>query len=71
MGRHILIHGRPLGLDEMIAKIEAVSIAGLADLVATTLASAPTLSAIGPPGSLPALADLAAGMESRKAAVGW
>jgi predicted Zn-dependent peptidase len=71
MGRHILIHGRPLKLEEMVEKVEAVTAADLARLAAATLASEPTLAAIGPPGSLPRRADLSAGMDGRKAAVGW
>ena len=52
------LHGRPLELEEMVEKVEAVTAADLARLAAATLASEPTLAAIGPPGSLPRRADL-------------
>ncbi|HEX2255377.1 MAG TPA: pitrilysin family protein, partial [Afifellaceae bacterium] len=71
MGRHILIHGRPLKLEEMVEKVEAVTAADLASVAAAALANPPTLAAIGPPGSLPALADLSAEIDGRRAAVGW
>ena len=70
MGRHVLIHGRPLKLEEMVEKIEAVNAADLAGVAAVALASSPTLAAIGPPGSLPSIADLSAEIDDRMAAVG-
>jgi hypothetical protein len=45
--------------------------ADLASVAAAALANPPTLASIGPPGSLPALADLSAEIDGRRAAVGW
>jgi predicted Zn-dependent peptidase len=71
MGRHVLIHNRPLKLEEMVEKVEAVTVADLAGVTAAALASPPTLAAIGPPGSLPGLADVSAGFDERRVAVGF
>ena len=71
MARHVLVHGRPLGLEEMVAKVDAVSAADLADLAAAILASPLTLAAIGPLGTLPDIAEIASQIEGRKEAVGW
>jgi predicted Zn-dependent peptidase len=71
IARHILIHGRPLALEEMVEKVEAVTVGDLSALADTILAGPPTLAAIGPVGGLPDLADLAAGFNGTKAAVGW
>lgn len=46
--RHQLAHGRPLDLDETIAKIEAVTVADARAAGALMLGSASTLAAIGP-----------------------
>ncbi|MDQ3558216.1 MAG: insulinase family protein [Pseudomonadota bacterium] len=58
MARHILVHGRPLGLDEMVAKVDAVTAAEVATLANLAVRSAPTLAAIGPDGCLPRLGDV-------------
>jgi predicted Zn-dependent peptidase len=71
MARHIMVHGRPLALDEMAAMVEAVSAADLAELAATMLDAPPTLAAIGPVRKLPSVAELTAGVSMRKAAVGF
>jgi predicted Zn-dependent peptidase len=71
MARHILIHGRPLGLEEMVEKVEAVTSEELRRLAGALLESAPTLAAIGPIASLPAIRDLTADIAGHKAAVGW
>jgi predicted Zn-dependent peptidase len=70
IARHILIHGRPLTMEEMVAKVEAVTSHDIAALAAAALASTPALAAIGPVGSIPAIAELVAAGE-QKAAVGW
>ena len=71
IARHLLIHGRPLALEEMVEKVEAVTIADLAGLAQRVIESVPTLAAIGPIGSLPRIGELTDGMNGRKAAVGW
>ena len=60
MARHILIHGRPLEMREMVASVEAVTAADLQALADKMLRSAPTLSGIGPVATLPQLDDFAA-----------
>jgi predicted Zn-dependent peptidase len=62
MARHILVHGRPLTLDEMVARVDAVGADDIANLAATMLASAPTVAAIGPVRKLPPLDEIAARM---------
>jgi predicted Zn-dependent peptidase len=62
MARHVLIHGRPLTLEETIARVDAVTADDLATLAAGMLSSTPTLAAIGPVASLPGAADIAAQM---------
>jgi predicted Zn-dependent peptidase len=71
MARHILIHGRPLTLEETQAKVDAVTAGDLAELAASILGSAPTLAAIGPVKSLPGAGEIAAQMAGHKKAVGW
>jgi predicted Zn-dependent peptidase len=53
MARHVLIHGRPLTLEETLAKVEAVTADDLAEFGAGVMGCAPTLAAIGPVGALP------------------
>ena len=71
MARHILVHGRPLTLEEIVANVEAVSSGDLAELATSMLDAPPTLAAIGPVRKLPSVAELAAGLSGRKAAVGF
>jgi predicted Zn-dependent peptidase len=59
MARHVLIHGRPLALEEIVARIEAVSARQIADLAARIVASPPTVAGVGPAGLLPDLAEVA------------
>lgn len=70
MARHILIHGRPLALEEMVAKVEAVTNADLKALAARLLHSVPTLAAIGPIDTLPEFEDFAAGFSGASAGSG-
>jgi hypothetical protein len=51
--------------------VETVTQPALRDLAGSVLTSFPTLAAIGPVEPLPAVADLAAEVAGRKAAVGW
>jgi predicted Zn-dependent peptidase len=71
MARHILVYGRPLALEEMVARVDAVSESDLVDLAASLLESPPTLAAIGPVRQLPDVDAIAATMAGQKAAVGW
>jgi predicted Zn-dependent peptidase len=71
MARHILVHGRPLALDEMVARVDSVAEADLVDFGTRLLASAPTLAAIGPVKRLPGVDAIAATMAGQKSAVGW
>ena len=70
MARHILIHGRPLTLEEMLAKVDAVTADDLTELAASMLDSAPTLAAIGPVKALPGSDEIAAKMAGHKRAAG-
>jgi predicted Zn-dependent peptidase len=53
MARHILVHGRPLTLEEMVQQVDAVSRDDLARLGEALFGSPPTLAAIGPAAALP------------------
>jgi predicted Zn-dependent peptidase len=68
IARHILVHGRPLTLEEMVAKVDAVGVDDIAELAANMLDSAPTLAAIGPVKKLPDVAEIAARMGGRNGA---
>ena len=46
--RQWMVHGRVLGLDELVARIAAVDEAAVSGLAETLLAAPPTLAAIGP-----------------------
>lgn len=54
----ILVHGRPLEPEEILAKVEAVDGAAIRRVARRLLASPPTLAALGPEGGLPALDHL-------------
>lgn len=71
MARHILVHGRPLTLEETLEKVDAVATEDLAELGASILGCTPTLAAIGPVKSLPGAEEIAAQMAGHKQAVGW
>ncbi|HEX2255541.1 MAG TPA: pitrilysin family protein [Afifellaceae bacterium] len=59
MARHVLIHGRPLGLEEVVERIEAVSARQVADLARSVFATPPTVAGVGPAGALPRPEDVA------------
>jgi predicted Zn-dependent peptidase len=69
MARHVLIHGRPLGFEEMIARVDAVTDADLVALAEDILRSPPTVAAIGPIRRLPGVDDVAAAMGGKAATV--
>ena len=68
MARHILTHGRPLGMGEILERIEAVEAADVAALAARAFASPPTLAATGPVRRLPRVEAVAARLGGRLAA---
>jgi predicted Zn-dependent peptidase len=53
LARHVLIFGRPLTTAEIVAKIDAVTVADVRRAGAALLASPPTLAALGPVRRLP------------------
>ncbi|MDQ0391552.1 M16 family metallopeptidase [Labrys monachus] len=55
LARHILTWGRPLSAAELIAKVDAVTVADVRNAGLALLASAPTLAALGPVSTLPRL----------------
>jgi predicted Zn-dependent peptidase len=71
IARHILVHGRPLTLEEMVERVEAVGVSDIAKLAAGMLDSPPTLAAIGPVRKLPDVGEVAARIAGRKSAVGF
>jgi predicted Zn-dependent peptidase len=71
IARHILVHGRPLTLEEMVENVESVNAHDLAALAGEMLSSPTTLAAIGPVSKLPSIADLSARISGSKAAVGF
>lgn len=52
MANHLLVHGRMPDLADIIAHVEAVDATAIAGVVERLLADPPTLSAVGPTGSL-------------------
>lgn len=48
LAQHLLIHGRPVAIEEQVAKIESVDAAQIRAVVDRLLAQSPTVSAIGP-----------------------
>jgi predicted Zn-dependent peptidase len=59
LARQILIYGRTLDLDEIIARIDAVTGDDIAAIAARMVASLPTLAAVGPIAPLPGVDDIA------------
>jgi len=60
LAQHLLAYGRPLGVDEIVGKIEAVDLAAVRALAARFRASRPTLAALGPIDRLESYERLAA-----------
>jgi predicted Zn-dependent peptidase len=48
LGRQMLIHGRPLPIDEVVSRIDAVDAASVERVISEMLNSRPTVAAIGP-----------------------
>jgi len=54
LGRQMLIFGRPVGLEEMVEKVEAVDVVAIRHVGERLLGTGPaTLASVGPAGSLP------------------
>jgi predicted Zn-dependent peptidase len=69
IARQILVHGRPLEMDEIVAAVERVSNADLKELAGSILSSAPTLAAIGPVTTLPRSPEVAARLAGQRLAI--
>ncbi len=59
LGQQMLVFGRPIPVDEQVARIEAVDTATVAAVARRIFSGRPTLAAIGPVGRLEACAKLA------------
>jgi predicted Zn-dependent peptidase len=60
LAQQLLIHGRPIGLEEMITKIEAVDAPQLRRFAQSLIAGRPTLTALGPIGRIESFERLSA-----------
>jgi predicted Zn-dependent peptidase len=69
MARHVLVHGRPLTLEETVARVDAVTLEDLSVVAEAVLTSAPTCAAIGPRKVLPRIDDVIAGIGRQHEAV--
>ncbi|WP_237154567.1 M16 family metallopeptidase [Oryzibacter oryziterrae] len=68
IARHIMFHGRILPLDELVARINAVTPTQVCDFIGNMLVSAsPTLASIGPVSTMPSVSDIAGCFGSAKA----
>jgi predicted Zn-dependent peptidase len=56
LGQHMLVFGRPIPVEEIVQRIDAVDGAAIGDLAQRIFTGAPTLAALGPMGSGDALA---------------
>jgi hypothetical protein len=54
------MHGRPLEMAEMVAEVDATTSDDIARVASQIVASAPTIAAIGPSGTLPGAFDFMA-----------
>ena len=52
LGQHLLIFGRPIPVEEIVARIDAVDRDAIAGLARRVFGGAPTLAALGPVGSM-------------------
>ncbi len=52
LGHHMLVHGRPVPIDEIMARLDAVDAAAVSRVAGRLFGSAPTVAAIGPIGNL-------------------
>ncbi|WP_137113444.1 pitrilysin family protein [Mesorhizobium sp. GR13] len=54
IARQLLLFGRPVGRDELMERLNALTVERLTDLSSRLFSTRPTLAAVGPIGSLPA-----------------
>ncbi len=59
LAQQLLIYGRPLPVEEIVAKIEAIDVAAVRDLAARLAAGTPTLASLGPLNGARPFEDLA------------
>ena len=59
LARQMQIYARPLSLDEMTARVDAISVADVRKVGSAVLRSRPTVAAIGAVGKVPGQADVA------------
>jgi predicted Zn-dependent peptidase len=55
LGQHLLIFGRPIPVEEIVARIDAVDRTAIASLAGRVFEGAPTLAALGPAGTMDGL----------------
>jgi predicted Zn-dependent peptidase len=53
LSRQIQVHGRPLSIDEMIARVDGITVEDVRKTGAAMLRSPPTVAAIGAIGKIP------------------
>ncbi|MCB2108662.1 MAG: insulinase family protein, partial [Rhodobacteraceae bacterium] len=61
--RQLVVYGRPLTIQEVIEKVEAVDVGGVRDAAGRVFTGAPTLAAIGKLDSLPELDEIRARLQ--------
>ena len=59
LGQHTLTYGAPLPIEQVVAKIEAVDSAAIGRAIRRVIASAPTVSALGPVAALERMGGIA------------
>jgi predicted Zn-dependent peptidase len=59
LGQHTLVYGEPLPIEDVVAKIEAVDSAAIGRVIRRVVASAPTVTAIGPVAELEKMGGIA------------
>ncbi len=64
LGQHLLIFGRPIPVEEIVTRIEAVDKEAITGLARRVFAGTPTLAALGPTGSM----DKVSGWEQSQSA---
>jgi len=58
LARQLMVYGRPLGVDEIVAKIDAVDEAAISGVARRFMASPPTVAGLGPAAGMEALERL-------------
>ena len=63
LSRQMQIYGRPLSFDEILARVDAVTVEGVRKTGAAMLRSAPAVAMIGAVGKAPGQAKIAAALK--------